>query len=308
MGTSAKPLDLVICNAGQAQHATSTAYGAKPALGDVVEGATCEVTAATTKLKFSRPAEKTGKWTNPITPGVPQLCSVGTGGSWGSHNNRQAVTEFDFGGGEIDTSLPAAPWQVFVHFICMCLAWGAMLPSGVLFSLVRDKLTANNGWFPMHRSLQVTGWTLQLIAFCFIFFFVADAGYDHFQPNHTHWGLTVVILGTLQPFNAAIRPHPEPRTGARVAWEIVHKGCGYTAVVLGIYTIMLGVRLVEENYSTTTHTVAVIMACVCVSCPILVLIKAIAAPVQKDSDDADELDQKPLGSLGAAPVEQVELS
>ena len=78
------------------------------------------------------------------------------------------------------------------------------------------------------------------------------AGAAHFSTNnvaHKVIGLVVVLLGTLQPLNAQLRPHP-PTGGwgsakggkpvGRVLWELAHKGSGHIAVFLGVLNVILG--------------------------------------------------------------------
>lgn len=51
----------------------------------------------------------------------------------------------------------------------------------------------------------------------------------------------------MQPLNAFLPPHNpeegETKTRLRFAWEILHKASGYTAVILGACTIILGTFL-----------------------------------------------------------------
>merc|ERR1711862_335012 len=59
----------------------------------------------------------------------------------------------------------------------------------------------------------------------------------------------VVIIGTLQPFNAQLRNLPgvghkgDDGTPGRLrfAWEVLHKGLGYIAVLLGIVNVVIGI-------------------------------------------------------------------
>ena len=80
-------------------------------------------------------------------------------------------------------------------------------------------------------------------------------GVKHFDGLHTGTGLAVVILGTLQPLNAAFRLHP-PTGGwpggvvpfKRKLFEWVHKGSGYLAVVFGMINVVIGVTFANKNY------------------------------------------------------------
>ena len=59
------------------------------------------------------------------------------------------------------------------------------------------------------------------------------------------------LAGILQPFNAAIRPHPPPkgekRTTWRLIWEIWHKSLGLVALILAIPTMVIGTTLVSKE-------------------------------------------------------------
>merc|ERR1719510_2862638 len=60
-------------------------------------------------------------------------------------------------------------------------------------------------------------------------------------------GMFTMFLGILQPINAIFRPHApkenEDKTAARVAWEHLHKKSGYTAVIMGLFTVSIGTTL-----------------------------------------------------------------
>mmetsp|Transcript_167980 Transcript_167980/g.297601 ORF Transcript_167980/g.297601 Transcript_167980/m.297601 type:complete len:389 (-) Transcript_167980:95-1261(-) len=148
------------------------------------------------------------------------------------------------------TASPPIGFLLVAHIVCMCLSWGCFLPLGVLWA--RNLRKAGPGfrsktpiWFQGHRTFQSIGVFLQLLGFLFILLWKKAA---HFKFAHEIIGLIVIILGTLQPVNAVIRNlhcigHPEPgkpKPPMRIAWEILHKGSGYTAVILGMINVILG--------------------------------------------------------------------
>jgi len=61
---------------------------------------------------------------------------------------------------------------------------------------------------------------------------------------HGTLGCVVMTLGLLQPINAFLRPHPDPLIKPtpfkRRMWEILHKGSGWSALLLSLVTIFLG--------------------------------------------------------------------
>merc|ERR1712032_1610140 len=83
-------------------------------------------------------------------------------------------------------------------------------------------------------------------------FNVFQAGYPAKNLAHGSIGVIIMILGILQPINAFFRPHKEkghaPSTKRRV-WEMLHKGSGYTAVLLAIVNIAIGTTLIRPNHS-----------------------------------------------------------
>ncbi|CAK0904684.1 unnamed protein product, partial [Prorocentrum cordatum] len=126
------------------------------------------------------------------------------------------------------------------HVVCMCLSWGCLLPLGVVWAhYLRDSQWEPGGvpaWFQGHRWLQSIGVCLQLVGCVFILLWKRAA---HFRLPHEIIGLVVVLLGCLQPLNAQLRHlkvvgHAGRGAGPwRRAWELLHKGSGYTAVALG---------------------------------------------------------------------------
>lgn len=175
---------------------------------------------------------------------------------------------------------PQAPrlrgeFPLFLHFLLMICSWGALLPWGVALAS-RTRGVAEPAWFVSHRRLQLTGWTLQLLGFCAALWY-CQVYSTHFASPHTKIGLTVVVLGTLQPLNAYFRPHPlsqskesllrraikgEPHARKRFAFECLHKGGGWTAVLLGMWNVVIGVGLIYlKGYDGTTVGVAFVCAC-----------------------------------------------
>jgi len=149
---------------------------------------------------------------------------------------------------EIKYTIPVGGLLI-AHVVCMCLSWGCLLPLGVLWArnMRQSKWTPAGvpAWFAGHRMLQSAGVALQLLGFIFIFIH-KKAG--HFKLPHEVLGLSVVVLGLLQPLNAQLRHlkcigHPLPdgtRTAARAAWELMHKACGWVCLAGGAANVVLG--------------------------------------------------------------------
>jgi len=137
------------------------------------------------------------------------------------------------------------------HGSLMIISWGLLLPTGVM-SARWLKHRPNALWFKLHRIIQTvgliiatTGWIIALATFDV--FTARDSSYVHGAL-----GMTVMVLGILQPINAFIRPHPggdgEATPLKRRIWEITHKFSGRIAIVLAAATILLGTtRIFSHN-------------------------------------------------------------
>ncbi len=102
------------------------------------------------------------------------------------------------------------------HGAIMFLAWGVFLPLGIF--IARFTKTLKPGakvpvWFQYHRIIQSVGLCFALVGFIMALTMVDG---DHFMRPHQRLGLAVMIVGLLQPMNALIRPHPQPRTRMRL--------------------------------------------------------------------------------------------
>jgi len=138
------------------------------------------------------------------------------------------------------------------HGSLMIIGWGFLLPSGIIAAHFL-KHRPNAIWFKAHRIIQVSGLTIAIAGWI-----VALATFDVFNTKDTSYvhgtlGMTVMVIGILQPLNAYIRPHPpedgQPRPFKRLLWEIVHKFFGYVAVVLAAVTIFLGTMLIFRHHN-----------------------------------------------------------
>eukprot|EP00936_MAST-01D_sp_MAST-1D-sp1_P001169 g1169.t1 len=142
------------------------------------------------------------------------------------------VEEVDASSGE-ETLLEA-------HATLMVIAYAILLPSGACAAHFCRVMRQETWWYKLHRSLQCLGLMVALAGFgCIIAVFERrDSG--HFYLPHHKLGLSVMVLSALQPLNAVLRP---PKDVPRVLWTVLHKGCGYTILALGITNCALGLDL-----------------------------------------------------------------
>ena len=138
----------------------------------------------------------------------------------------------------------------------MTLAWGLLLPVGVLASRFKNQLKENALWFRVHKYVQLGGVVLALLGFIVILVAVKHRGENNFTGAHEQIGLVVTILAIMQPINAWIRPKAGVVTFARLAWEFVHKTLGYTAVFLSWVAIVLGYQLGAMQGSSSLRNAA----------------------------------------------------
>jgi hypothetical protein len=137
------------------------------------------------------------------------------------------------------------------HFqIFMILGWGFLLPMGVIIAHFGKNVKPPGWWFRQHRMIQTMGLLCGIIGLIIAVVMVQDATGNHFSRAHHTVGIIVMTIGILQPFNAFFRPHPptegEAKTFNRLVWEVVHKGCGYSAIVLGVLNIFGGAKIAAE--------------------------------------------------------------
>jgi protein-S-isoprenylcysteine O-methyltransferase Ste14 len=154
----------------------------------------------------------------------------------------------------------------------MMTSWGVLLPTGVIIARLAKHKKPDGIWFKIHRALQVSGLVLALAGWvvALVQFDVFGAGIkDNISYVHGLLGSMVMALGLLQPLNAFIRPHAPapgdsaPKTVTRVVWEYVHKGSGYTAVVLSVITIAIGISRPARREVQMAFQIVYVLVLVC---------------------------------------------
>lgn len=231
------------------------------------------------KMTFTRSLAANGDMEREVVVGTPQVVIWARGDGereLSSVHSSRGMVEMDLtdlSAGVTELKLKGQ-WTLWIHLLMMAPAWGMLLPLGVAMAN-RLKLVdgaPEGAWFKVHRTVQVIGWLLQLIGF--VFALVHSSKYSkHMSHPHSILGLAIVIIGTLQPLNAALRPHP-PQGGwpngqkptGRVAFEAVHKGLGWAAVVLGMLNVILGAMLARKlDYEASVWAVPLTIGCIGIS-------------------------------------------
>lgn len=216
--------------------------------------------------EFARPLSA-GTYANarPVTGGgnLYAVAAWGSSSSMANHGSNTASARFDAVAGTL-TPVAGGTAQVLrtAHGALMFIAWGVLLPLGAGVARFGKSLGASAAkapapgtaadaaappavapaphvpfWFQFHRVVQCLGWVMMLAAFGLTVAAV-PSGSAHFATPHGALGLTVVILGALQPFLAAVRPAKtapgQQRTAARFLWEMAHKFVLGWAVLLAL--------------------------------------------------------------------------
>ena len=149
----------------------------------------------------------------------------------------------------------------YIHGVLMLIGWGFLLPMGVLFAKF-FKHRPGSLWFKIHRTCQCVGLTVAIIGWLVAlwnFNVFQDKGYNSYR--HGVSGSVTMIIGILQPLNAVLRPlhsqeSDEDKSQGRVYWEYLHKGLGYSALVLSVVTIGLGTTTLADPDDQTKFQLA----------------------------------------------------
>ena len=139
----------------------------------------------------------------------------------------------------------------------MLFGWGVLLPLGTAMSAgLRDALGSKR-WYVAHRNMQIVGLLVAIVG-------VALAlSLQKPLPSygaHGKLGVVVMVLGILQPINGLLRPGKTATD--RRAWEVVHKGVGWLALLLAGVTIVLGVPMFDLQEQQSFPGVAPALATV----------------------------------------------
>jgi hypothetical protein len=135
-----------------------------------------------------------------------------------------------------------------VHGFMMFLAWGILLPGGILAARYL-KHVRGDGWFQIHVYLQYSGLA---IIFLGVLFAVAELRGFYFGSLHVKFGVLAIILAITQPLNAYLRPKRAPNdeevSSKRVMWEYIHVIIGRSAAIAGIASLFTGMKHLGDRY------------------------------------------------------------
>jgi hypothetical protein len=162
---------------------------------------------------------------------------------------------------------PIRPSIIKVHAILMFLCWAILAPAGIFaarfFKHAQPSTGPASRWFVVHKYVQSGTSVLLIIGFATG---VAISGTGtHFKEPHSIIGITVFLLGILQPLIALARPAKMPPSKKRTSWEWVHKIGGYGSVLLAAANICIGLWVLRSIVLIVLYAVFVAI-CVAVFC------------------------------------------
>ena len=165
-------------------------------------------------------------------------------------------------GAAVHDIAPLVAW----HARLMVLAWSVLIPLGVLVArfykvMPRQHFPAQLDhpfWWHAHRGLQYTGVLLSFVALAFIWYKNATVAT---RSLHQWLGYALLVLGLLQIIGAQLRGSKGGPTDVakglplrgdhfdmtrrRRIFECLHKGLGYTALLLVVITTLFGLDMAD---------------------------------------------------------------
>eukprot|EP00451_Oxyrrhis_marina_P035122 CAMPEP_0204368736 /NCGR_PEP_ID=MMETSP0469-20131031/44410_1 /ASSEMBLY_ACC=CAM_ASM_000384 /TAXON_ID=2969 /ORGANISM="Oxyrrhis marina" /LENGTH=541 /DNA_ID=CAMNT_0051358345 /DNA_START=14 /DNA_END=1639 /DNA_ORIENTATION=+ len=159
------------------------------------------------------------------------------------------VVDIDFGACTVDSAVAS---KKQVHGALMWISWGFLMPIGAVAAASGGDRFKKRGpvWgprlFKAHRALQSLGFVLALIG---VIYGMAELAGGHLEP-HGAMGLLIMIIAAGLMLSGILKPKPEPRTMARVAFEIFHKKMGPAVAFMGVFNCVAGGYLAQDQESS----------------------------------------------------------
>lgn len=138
----------------------------------------------------------------------------------------------------------ASDLLIRLHGALMLASWIGTASIGMLLARyyrqtwVNSQLCGKDHWFAWHRFFMLLTWSMTIAAFVLIF---VELGTWSSETIHASVGVATTILCFIQPFMAAMRPHPgAPR---RVLFNWAHWFVGNVAKICALVALFFAVRL-----------------------------------------------------------------
>ncbi|XP_020280985.1 putative ferric-chelate reductase 1 homolog isoform X2 [Pseudomyrmex gracilis] len=171
----------------------------------------------------------------------------------------------------------ASDLLIRLHGALMLASWIGTASIGMLLARyyrqtwVNSQLCGKDHWFAWHRFFMVLTWSMTIAAFVIIF---VELGTWSTETFHASFGLATTILCFIQPFMAAMRPHPGAPRRALFNWA--HWFVGNIAKICALIALFFAVRLNKAKipewvdwiltayvvFHVLTHLVLTFLGCV----------------------------------------------
>jgi hypothetical protein len=171
------------------------------------------------------------------------------------------------------------------HGVCMALAWGVMVPTGIVTARHFKGLPGDATWFKRHRAIQMCAVVIAVAGL--IFAVVGHGDGIHFTTPHSWVGLFAMLIAFIQPLAICFRGHKpeegEPKTTYRLAWEITHKWGGRLGAIAAIVNVSLGTFINSSIYIESGAGPNIIILCLFV-CMVVVYLYGIYCEMRKQAE------------------------
>ncbi|KAJ4815263.1 Cytochrome b561 and DOMON domain-containing protein [Rhynchospora pubera] len=176
-----------------------------------------------------------------------------TGGAPGGHNlgppNMLASTSIDFlSGASVPVPSPASDnrlRQKNIHGILNTVAWGIILPVGVLKARYIKSLNPSSpAWFHVHKTCQSIGYIIGVAGFALGLKLGSESkGITH--HGHRIMAIVLFCFATIQVSALLLRPKPTHKR--RIYWNAYHYSVGILVITLGIFNIFSGFNILNPD-------------------------------------------------------------
>mmetsp|Transcript_6953 Transcript_6953/g.15730 ORF Transcript_6953/g.15730 Transcript_6953/m.15730 type:complete len:228 (+) Transcript_6953:1-684(+) len=159
------------------------------------------------------------------------------------------VVDIDFGACTVDSAVAS---KKQVHGALMWISWGFLMPLGAVAAASGGERFQKRGpiWgprlFKVHRALQTLGFVVALVG---VMYGMSELASRRLK-GHGKIGILTMTIATGLMLSGILKPKPEPRTRARVAFEIFHKTMGPAMTVAGVLNCVFGGYLALHQESS----------------------------------------------------------
>lgn len=206
------------------------------------------VTTVRFTVRYRTDGDAENSFTIPRTGPVNLIWSMGNSDALAYHGDRRGFITIDFSSGAAEAAFGKAQRNRMAHGALMTISWGFLFPLGIICA----RFLKHKGpiWFKLHQAIQWLGVLVSTIGVIIIFVTLSPSHFNEPGKAHKIIGMIVMILGWLQPLNAALRPHPpeqgETKSLRRLFWEFCHKYSGRAASIASFAVIFMGIWLIHS--------------------------------------------------------------